>query len=239
MPKVSVIMASYNHEAYVRAAIASVLEQSFQDFEVLVTDDGSTDRTPDEVRSVKDARVSFVRLPRNYGACIAMNASIRRAKGEYIAVLNSDDLFLPGKLEKQVAYLDAHPETGAVFAYPQFVNDEGNTIPDAETFYRNTFRVENRTRAQWLRHFFFNHNVLCHPSLLIRRRCYKTVGLYDPGLAQLPDLHMWIRILSRFHIHILQEPLLGFRILTDYKNASAPRPEVLVRLEWVSGDTVI
>jgi glycosyltransferase involved in cell wall biosynthesis len=232
MPKVSVVIASYNHEAYVRAAIESVLDQSFEDFEIVITDDGSSDQTTDEVRKIKDRRISLHAFPENRGACVAMNASIRRARGRYIAVLNSDDLFLAGKLEKQVGYLDSHPEVGALFAYPKFVNPSGETIPDDETFYKNIFRVENRSREGWLRHFFFQGNVLCHPSVLIRKRCYERVGLYNAGLAQLPDLEMWVRVLSQFDIHILKEPLVGFRILDGNRNASAPRPEVVVRLEW-------
>src|SRR5438105_15927460 len=106
MPKVSVLIPSFNHEKYVRAAIESVLTQSVQDFEIIVTDDGSRDRTAQEVVAIGDKRISLTVLPRNYGACIASNVSIRRAKGQYLAWLASDDLFLPGKLEKQSRFLD-------------------------------------------------------------------------------------------------------------------------------------
>jgi glycosyltransferase involved in cell wall biosynthesis len=232
MPKVSVVIASYNHEPYVRLAIESVLEQSFQDFEIVVTDDGSVDRTAAEVRAIGDKRVSLVVLSRNSGACVALNASITRAQGQYIAVLNSDDLFLPGKLEKQVAYLDGNRDVGAVFTYPSFVNAVGDTLADSETNYQGVFRVENHSREEWLRHFFFYGNALCHPSILIRKRCYDVVGFYNPALAQLPDLEMWVRLLGRFSIHVLTEPLLGFRILDNNMNASAPRPEVIVRDLW-------
>src|SRR5215813_7848077 len=117
MPRVSVCMASFNHEKYVRAAVESALAQSFQDLEILVTDDGSKDGTVDEIRAIRDPRVSMEVFPKNRRACLAKNACIRRSKGEYIANLNSDDLFLPGKLEQQVRFLDAHPEVGAVFGY--------------------------------------------------------------------------------------------------------------------------
>ena len=232
MAKVSVIIASYNHEAYVRAAIESVLEQSFQDFEIVVTDDGSQDRTPDEVRAIRDPRISVDVFPRNLGACIAMNACIKRAKGDYIAVLNSDDLFLPGKLEKQVAYLDANKRVGAVFTYPAFVDGSGKPLTDKDTYYKNTFYVENRNREQWLRHLFFRGNAFCHPSVLIRKRCYDEIGLYNPALAQVPDMEMWVRLLQRFEIHLIQEPLVALRIIENNMNASAPRQEVVVRVQW-------
>jgi glycosyltransferase involved in cell wall biosynthesis len=232
MPKVSICIPSFNHEKYVRAAIESVLAQSFQDHEIVVTDDGSTDRTVNEVRSIADARVSLEALPQNYGACIALNSSIRRSKGEYVAILNSDDLFLPGKLEQQVRFLEAHPDVGAVFGYPTFVDETGNQLADGDTFYGEIFKVENRTRPQWLRHFFLRGNALCHPTVLIRRRCYDDVGYYDQALAQLPDLDMWVRLVRRYEIYVIQEPLVGFRILKNNLNASAPRADAVVRLTW-------
>jgi glycosyltransferase involved in cell wall biosynthesis len=225
-------MASFNHEKYVRAALESALAQSFQDLEIIVTDDGSRDGTADEIRSIRDARVSLEVLPENRGGCFAKNACIRRSRGEYIANLNSDDLFLPGKLERQVRFLDAHPEVGAVFGYPLFINESGQHLGDAETFYGGIFNVENRTRTQWLRHFFLVGNCLCHPTVLIRRRCYEELGYYDPALAQLPDLDMWVRLAQRYEIHLMKEPLIAFRILNNNRNASAPRPEVAVRLTW-------
>ena len=232
MPRVSVVIASYNHAPYVRPAIESVLEQSFQDFEILVTDDGSKDRTPDEVRDIPDPRITLEVFPNNRGACVAMNAAIRRAKGDYIAVLNSDDLFLPGKLEKQIAFLDANRQVGAVFAYPTFIDGKGKPIAEKDTYYKGTFIVENRSREEWLRHLFFRGNVFCHPSVLIRKRCYDEIGCYNPALAQVPDFEMWVRLLQRFDVHVLKEPLVALRILENETNASAPRQEVVVRVQW-------
>jgi glycosyltransferase involved in cell wall biosynthesis len=225
-------MASYNHAPYVATALRSVLEQSFQDFEIVVTDDGSVDGTAEAARQVRDPRISVKSLPTNVGGSIALNASILRCSGRYVAVLNSDDIFLSGKLERQVRYLDAHPEIGALFGYPQFIDERGIRLAPGETFYGNTFDVANRTRAQWLRHFFFHGNALCHPSLMIRRTCYEAVGLYNPALAQLPDLEMWVRLLHRFDIHVLPEPIVGFRILEGDRNASSGRPDAIARVQW-------
>jgi ribosomal protein S16 len=93
-------------------------------------------------------------------------------------------------------------------------------------------RAKNRPRHEWLRHFFFHGNALCHPSVLIRRRCYEEVGLYNPALAQVPDLEMWVRLLREHEIHLIEEPLIGFRIRDNEMNASAARPEVIVRDQW-------
>src|SRR5215470_10311500 len=111
-PKVSVVVKSYNHDAYVGETIQSVLDQSFQDFEIVVTDDGSSDGTPDVVRAFSDPRIHLEVFPHNRGISHAINATIARARGTYIAILNSDDFALPGRLERQAAFLDAHPDIG-------------------------------------------------------------------------------------------------------------------------------
>jgi len=115
-PRVSVVMPAYNHRRFVGQAIASVLDQSFRDFELLVVDDGSTDGTPNVIRQFQDVRLMLEVFPANRGAVVAENTAIRSSRGEYIAILNSDDYFLPGKLETQVNFLDANPAVAAVFS---------------------------------------------------------------------------------------------------------------------------
>jgi len=232
MPKISVVIPSYNHARFVRETIESVLSQSFRDLEVVVTDDHSSDATAQEVRSIADPRVSFAELDRNSGVCAAVNASIERSSGQYVAMLSSDDLFLPDKLAKQTRFLDEHDDVGAVFGYPTFIDEAGAPLTDDETFYGGVFRVRNRSRDQWLRHLFLHGNMLCSSTALVRRRCYDEVGPFDPALAQVPDLEMWVRLLKRHQIHVIDEPMAAFRIIDDQKNASAPRPEGVVRLHW-------
>lgn len=231
-PRVSVIVASYNHASFIGEAIASALGQRYQDLEVVVTDDGSNDGTTDVVRGIADPRVRLEVFPENRGACVAMNRCIERSRGELIAVLNSDDAFEPDKLAQQVALLDARPDLGAVFARPLFVDERGGAFDDATHKDSRVFDVENRSRAEWLRHFFYLGNALCHPTLLIRRACYEAVGRYDPRLAQVPDLDMWIRLVGRFEIFVQPERVTRFRILDGQRNASAARPEVVARDEW-------
>lgn len=231
-PRVSVVIASYNHAPFVQESLRSVLTQDFQDFEILVTDDGSSDGTADAVRAVADPRISLEALPENRGACIAMNRAIRRARGRYIAVLNSDDVFLPGKLSEQVAFLERHAEVGAVFGWPAFIDERGQPFDDARHKDHATFLEGNRPRHAWLRHFFEKGNALCHPTALIRREVYDTVGLYDARLAQVPDLDLWIRLCARFEIHVMQRPMTAFRILDGQRNASGARPESVYRDVW-------
>lgn len=231
-PLISVVVASYNHQAYVQACLQSVLDQDFQDFEIVVTDDGSSDETVARIQALQDPRIRLKVLPHNRGACIALNDAILRARGRFIAVLNSDDYFLPGKLGQQLAYLQAHPQVGAVFGLPAFINEQGEVFDDPAHRDHNAFVAGERTRHQWLRHFFDEGNALCHPTVLIRREVYDRLGLYDPRLAQVPDLDMWIRLASHTGLHVMPQALTAFRVRDGLQNASAGRPEVIVRDAW-------
>jgi len=231
-PVVSVVIGSYNHEAYVGATLDSVLNQTFQDFEILVTDDGSSDRTADVVASYTDPRIKLKRFEKNKGACWATNDGIRRSQGKYIAILNSDDEFMPHKLQKQVEFLDAHPEIGAVFAFPEMINEKGERLPDAEQATRAGLFIQgNRNQAEWLLRLF-QSNCLCHPSVLIRRACYDKVGLYSPNLRSLPDYEMWIRLLQVTNIHVMQEKLIRMRVFSGEINESGNRPDQVRRMHW-------
>jgi GT2 family glycosyltransferase len=231
-PKVSVVMPSYNHARFVAGAVQSVLGQSLGDLELCIVDDASTDGTPDVVAAIRDARIRFERSPANRGAAATLNAAIRLSSGDYIAVLNSDDAFLPGKLARQVELLDTRPELAAVFAYPRFVDDDGRPLPPEQTFYGSVFFAENRSRVDWLRQFFLRGNCLCHPSAMIRRASHERVGLYDERLAQLHDLDVWLRVLLGDDIWIVPEALIDFRIRSGAGNASALRADTETRTTW-------
>jgi glycosyltransferase involved in cell wall biosynthesis len=230
-PKVSVVMPSYNHAQFVGAAVESVLKQSFEDLELCITDDGSTDGTPDVIAAIGDDRIRFARSPVNRGVSATLNDAIRRSTGEYIAVLNSDDIFLSDKLRAQVELLDRRPELGVVFGYPSFIDERDVAIAPQNTYCKDVFFVGNRSGDEWLRRLFQEGNCFCHPSSMIRRKCHDELGLYDERLAQLHDLDLWLRVLMRYEVWVVPEPVLLFRILGGARNASAPRTG-LTRTFW-------
>jgi glycosyltransferase involved in cell wall biosynthesis len=232
MPRISILMASFNHERFVAEAIQSVLDQSLQDFELIVTDDGSSDRTVEVVRRFDDPRIDFVALQKNQGACVAMNACLARAKGEFLATLNSDDAFLPYKLERQLSFLESAPHIGAVFGRPRFMDEASRDFAAPPPAFKDVFSVFNQSRAEWLRYFFERGNCLCHPTVLVRKSCYDRIGPFDPLLMQLPDFDQWVRLCSHFEIHILDEDLLRFRVLDREMNTSAPSPARMARQAW-------
>ena len=120
-------------------------------------------------------------------------------------MLHSDDEFLPTKLEKQVSFLNQHPNVAAVFALPHIVNEQGDDYPDAAHSYWTLFNQRNRSRHEWLKQFFFQLNCLLHPSVLVRREVYQTLGSYNPLLGAADDPDMWVRVCLRHEIHVLPE----------------------------------
>jgi glycosyltransferase involved in cell wall biosynthesis len=231
-PRVSVVIPSYNHAPFIGQAIDSVLAQSFDDFELIITDDGSTDGSADIIRGYTDPRINFEAFATNRGACEAVNRCIARATGEYVALLGSDDYFLPGKLARQVAILDAAPALAGVFGLVEFVDDEGAAIRAHLNPIANLFSAAPANRFAWLRRFFLEGNALCHSTAMIPKRIYDELGCYDVALRQLPDMEMWVRICARYPIEVVPEPLTAFRVLRGQRNISAATPAVIRRSAW-------
>jgi glycosyltransferase involved in cell wall biosynthesis len=222
-PRVSVVMPVYNHERFVVEAIQSVLAQTMPDLELIVVDDGSSDESVRAAASVSDPRMRIYRLPQNQGGAASLNIAIQQARADFVALLNSDDMWEPHKLERQLAVFEQHPELGAVFTGARFVDEAGKPLP-AERIQRwnDIFRQPDRTQAQWLRFFFEKGNALCHPSVLIRRAFYEDHGLYDNRMRQLPDLERWIALVKHYPIVVLgDEDLVRFRLLPSEQNASS------------------
>jgi glycosyltransferase involved in cell wall biosynthesis len=233
MPRVSIFMSSYNHAQYLRESIESVLAQSFRDFELFIVDDASTDESWSIIQEYTDKRIKALRNPVNRNDKVMMNRVIREmAAGEYIAVHHSDNAWEPGKLETQVAFLDAHAEIGAVFTRAAVVDELGGPLRDRKNFYYSVFDQPNRTRYEWLRQFFYIGNALCHPSVLIRKECYDTCGLYRLGLGQIPDLDMWARLCLRYEIHVLPEKLTRYRVPSRCGFTSAVTQASVVRYHY-------
>jgi len=230
--KITVFLTSYNHGKYLRESINSVLNQSYTNFDLIIVDDASSDESWGIIQSYSDSRIQAYQstVQSNHEYTNKKFADI--PKNEYIAILHSDDAWEPRKLEKQVDFLDSHPEIGAVFTWAQIIDDDGQPFQDENHFYSRVFEQPNRSRHQWLNHFFYTGNALCHPSVLIRKKCYEDVGLYRHGFAQLPDLDMWVRLCLRYEIHILQEKLVRFRVRAGELNSSGNKPETHIRVHF-------
>lgn len=230
MPKVSILLTSYNHEKFLLESINSILNQTFKDFELYIVDDCSTDSSWDIIQSIEDDRVIKIRNPKNLGEPVSADF-FKSLKGEYYAIAHCDDKWAPSKLEKQVAYLDAHPEIGVVFTNVELIDQNGNRITDTSHPYYRVFYEINQSRYEWLRTFFDTGNHLCHPSSLTRTKIRVDEDIFVYGLASFPDLWRWIKICLHHEIYILDEKLTYFRVHYDQSNASGINPSNMVRVQ--------
>lgn len=222
-PLISVLIPSYNHAPFIEAAVNSVLAQSYQKIQVVIVDDASSDASQQLIRSFADERIVFRLLAANVGACEAMNIGLSMCEGEFIAVCNSDDVWLPQKLERQLQVFSVGTNLGAVFSDVDWIDDYGRPLgkKQAPPFHA-VFKQPNRSRFSWMKDLIENGNSLCHPSILIRREVYDRVGTYNNFYRQLPDLDMWMRVLQHYEIFVMPEKLVSFRIHNS--NTSRPNP---------------
>jgi glycosyltransferase involved in cell wall biosynthesis len=235
-PTISIIMASYNHADFIGQAIESVQRQDYDAWELLIADDASTDQTLEVVRSyLHDPRIHLLPFTNNREYHMR-NAAAEQACGEYLAFLNSDDLFYAGKLNRQVTWLEQHPQTAAVFTHVHCINDKNERLDGHRI--KRIMAAENMTSEQWLRHFFYSGNRLCISSAMIRRECFEQVGGFNPLLIQIGDLDLWIKLcLSKHAIYVIPEPLTANR-LTD-RNLSNLNPASRSRLVLEEQETFI
>ena len=218
-PTVSIIIASYNHAAYIGAAIESVQRQDYDAWELLVADDASTDRTLEVLASYTgETRIKVFPFTVNREHHMR-NYAAEQARGDYLAFLNSDDVFLPGKLKRQVEVLENNPQIAAVFTHVQCIDENGRRLPGHD--FEKIFAVGNQTRQQWLRRFFLSGNCLCISSAMVRRACFNEIGRFNPLLIQISDLDLWIKLCLKWDMHVIPEPLTAMRILAGDRNLSA------------------
>ena len=229
MPTVSVVLSSYNHEKFINDSIKSILNQTFDDFELIIIDDCSSDSSWEIIQSYKDSRIRAIRMPKNTGAGYWKDIP-DMAKGEFIAIAHSDDYWRMDKLEKQYSYMLEHPTVGACFSEVVVIDDSGTPLCDEKNLYCSVFKQKNRDRFQWLRFFFVNGNCLCHPSVFIRKELYYECGLQTSGLSGLPDFCQWIRVCLYHDIYIYHDTLTFFRVHGGGENTSADTIEKRRRL---------
>ncbi len=229
-PMVSVIIPSYNHKNFVARAIKSVLDQTYTDFELIISDDRSSDGSVEVIKSFTDQRIRAFFQEKNLGPVGAIDFLNGQAKGKYIALLNSDDYWESTKLEKQVEYMEKHDEVGVCYTQGVLVDENERILTELDVSYANIFIQKNRTQAEWLRYFFDNGNALSHMSILARKEIYASEFSLNPALRQVPDFDLWTRIVQKHQIHVIQEPLFFHRRLTgEIENTSAETDDNTIR----------
>lgn len=208
---ISVLMCTYNRERFLERAINSVLGQTCKDIEFIIVDDGSTDHSEEIIKSYTDSRIQYVKMKRNSFYCHAANCGLTYCRGEYVAFMNSDDVWLPDKLEKQLEFMEENTQYGACFTAVSLMDDEEQDVSDKSEDLRNLFARQHDSQKEWMRSLFYDGNSLCHPSAMVRKSVLDKVGGFNIMYRQLADYDLWLRILIDTPIHVLPEQLIRFR----------------------------
>lgn len=221
MPKVSVVIPTYNSIKYLIVAIESVLNQTFQDFEILVIDDGSTDDTKETLKKYKN-QVTYI-YQENAGVAAARNNGINRAQGEYIAFLDADDYWVPTKLEKQIAALE---NSDCKVCYSAFTIGDKDLHPITV----NHSKRLGKTLDDLLLH---GGNVVGTPSTVMVEADLQKRELFDLNLSHGADWEMWIRLALHSEFFYIEEPLIVYRTheTNMSKNASLQEKDCIAVME--------
>ena len=219
MPKVSVIIPTYNRAHLIKQSVQSVLEQSYQDFEIIIVDDGSTDNTDQVIRDLGKLVNIVYRYQENQGRSKARNTGLRIATGQYITFLDSDDTYLQNKLQVQVEFLDSHPDIGMVYASSACEDEFGNSLGSQYLAFAQGQIYEQIA--------FCSPVTIILPTVMVRREIIEKVGFFDENLNRFEDTDYWRRI-SRICL-IGAIPQVLCRIKTHSGNiVTAQNPVTLV-----------
>ena len=211
-PTVSVVIPTHNRAHLIGWTIQSVLNQTYQDFEIIVVDDASSDNTEEIVSNIKDDRIRYIRHEKNKGAPAARNTGIKAAKGEYIAFQDSDDEWLPQKLEKQMkVFENVPPKVGIVYTgFFRIVDGKKEYIP-----YSWVTQKEGNIHKELLKGSF-----IATPSIVVRKECFEKAGMFDERLPRLQDWELVLRLSKYYDFKFIDEPLLIAPFTSDSLSAS-------------------
>lgn len=216
MPLLCVVMPVYNGEKFLAQAVESILAQTFRDFELIAIDDGSTDRSHDILAAYqqRDSRIKIHRQPRNLGLVEALNTGCRIATGEFIARMDADDISLPERFEKQLQFMEAHPEVGVLGTWIDYIDEDS-------TLHRRYWHPP--ISPKFIRWGFLFGPSLAHPTWMIRRQIGEQIGFYRP--VKVEDYDFLTRASQITEIANIPETLLHYRFWSQSKSTVNAKTE--------------
>ncbi len=220
-PKVSVIMPVHNtREDYFRAAVSSILNQGFPNFELIIVDDGSDAYVRDAAMSYEDSRIAFHRFDMNQGVVAARNWALDHAQGEYVAFLDSDDEAMPERLGKEASYLDGHPEAGLVYSNAEVVGDHGEAL---------SISLFEEAPENIVARMYLDGNCICMSSVMARRSVLEGCNCrFQKKYRVAQDYAFWLSLLGKAGFAKLDERLVRYRYHSQ--NASHSKQHLQVSL---------
>jgi GT2 family glycosyltransferase len=207
-PLLSFIVLSYNYVNYIGQTIRSILDQTVQNFEVIIVDDASSDQSPDLIRSFADDRIRLLVNDRNMGGAASYNRAVQAATGKYLVNLDSDDWITPDKVERQLTEMVKRP-VEILGTYARFVDLDGRPHPNSAALERLTNQPHDLNEpSAWI-----GDNPLIRSSTMVERAAHSRIGLDDPSMVRAPDFELWTRALhAGCRFHVLAEPLTYYRV---------------------------
>ncbi len=196
---ISVIMSCYNNEDTILDAVNSILEQHFSSFELIVVNDGSSDGTKEKLNSIRHPRLKFINNPENIGLTRSLNKALSMSQGRYIARQDADDVSMPGRLEKQFNYMEAHLDVAVLGTGRATLDEQGKVLSSLSLSKEPTFTD------------LLKSNCFVHGSVMIRKEVLNDMGSYNEDFRFTQDYELWLRIAEKYRVMNLQEPLYGVR----------------------------
>ena len=198
---ISVVIPTYNRAYCIEKSIYSVLNQSYSNLEIIVVDDGSTDNTKKVISSIKDKRVKYIKIDKNVGPARARNEGIKRAKGEYIAFQDSDDIWHNNKLEEQYKVINNNPECQLVFCKYKVITEDNKMVPEEDFFDVAKYKYG-------MFEILLNENKIGTPAILVRKNMIEKVGGFNDNISTLEDWELCLRIAEQGNIEYINKVLL-------------------------------
>ena len=212
---VSVCMPAFNGARHIGAAIRSVLEQTFADFELLVVDDASGDATPAVVESLRDPRVRLIENRFRLGLPANWNRGLELSRGRYVTVFHQDDVMAPDNLAAKVRFLEAEPTVGFVHSNVTQIDAEGRQVSETWAAPSPPEDDGRHDGAAYFLRLVTGPNLVCAPSVLARREAFERLGGFDSRLPFTADWEMWLRIALFYDVGYLRHPLVSYRRHAD------------------------
>lgn len=205
LPKITVLMSIYNGERHIAEAVESVLTQNFRDFELLLVNDASTDKTDEIIHTFKDSRIRIVKNPKNLGLTRSLNIGLKLARGEFIARLDADDVSFPNRLRRQHDFLNNNRDAGLVSSQAEVIDDSGKIVrywdinlSSEQIFYEISF-----------------YNCICGSSVMYRKDIVLDIGGYNEKYKLAQDFDLWQRLSRKTRFYTIKENLIRYRITKD------------------------
>ncbi len=200
-PKISVIMAAYNAERYIREAVESVIGQTFKDWQLFIVNDCSTDGTEKILETFTDPRITILKNERNLGSVVSRNIAFARIQSEYVAILDADDIAMPDRFAEQVRFLDVHPDFGLVGSWTKVIAEDGTQIGRI---------AKDRTSAEKIPVKLLFHNVMAFSSVMMRKSAMPPTP-FDDKTMPVEDVALYLQMLPHSKFAIMPKVLVSYR----------------------------